>query len=109
MTEYQLRRDHPQTARIRQVGVTDLRPVAWLRITYVENGHEIACVDICSHAAEVPDRLWRGSASTVVEAVALCHEHADELSELGGTDLLPFDLHRAPVHLWGFASVVDVG
>ena len=108
MTQYQLRRDHPRTARVRPVGAEDLRPLAWLRITYVKNGYEVARVDIYSHAAEVSGRLWRGSASPVVEAVAFCHEHADELSELGGTDLLPVDLHRALLHPWGFASVVDI-
>jgi len=109
MTRYQLKRDHPRTARLRAVSAEDLRPLAWLRIRYVENGHEIARVDVYSHAAEVPRRLWRGSASTVVEAVAFCHEHVNELRELGGTEPLPVDLHRAPVHPWGFASVVDVG
>lgn len=109
MTRYQLKRDHPQTARVRPVGAADLRPLAWLRITYVQNVHEIARVDVYSRAAEVPNRLWRGSASTVIEAVAFCHQHAHKLRGLDGTEPLPVDLHRAPLHPWGFASVVDVG
>lgn len=109
MTQYELRRDHPRTARIRPVGAEDLRPLAWLRLTYAEHGHAIVRVDVYSHAAAAPGRLWRGSAATVDEAVAFCHEHAAELGQLGRTEALPVDLHRAPLHPWGFASVVDVG
>ena len=109
MTKYELRRDHPRTARIRPVGVDDLRPLAWLRITYTEHGHEVVRIDVYSHAAAVLGRLWRGSASTVTEAVAFCHDHAAELHELSRDEPLPPDLPGPPVHPWGFSTVVDVG
>lgn len=108
MTQYELRREHPRTGRLRPVGAEDLRPLAWLRTTYVEHGHEIERVDVYSHAAAVPSRLWWGNAATVVAAVAFCHQHAAELGVLGRAEPLPVDLPGAPVHPWGFSTIVEV-
>lgn len=111
MTRYQLRWDDSRTARVRREDAEDLRPLAWLRVSYAGAGHEVSRVDVYTHAEQLRGRLWRGSVESVGAAVAFCqaHEHELELelaAAAAGEDL-PDGMARPPVHPWALATVVD--
>ena len=106
MTRYQLRWDDSRTARIRRGESGDLRPLAWLRVSYAGVGHEVSRVDVYTHAEQLRGRLWRGSAKSVGAAVAFCEAHEVELAVAAG-ESLPDGVARPPVHPWALATVVE--
>jgi len=108
MSSYELVWDDSRTARLRQVEATSLLPVAWLRVDYSGVGHVVRRVEIYTHATAVVDRLWRGSAETVPNAVAFCDRYVEDLAAIAAGHLLPASVGRAPRDPWTYATVVTL-
>jgi hypothetical protein len=89
MTRYPLRWDDSRTARIRREDAGDLRPMAWLRVSYASASHEVSHVDVYTHAEQLRGRLWRGSVETVGAAVAFCEAYEVELAAAAAGEDLP--------------------
>lgn len=106
MTGYQLAWDDSRTARLRRGDAEDLRPLAWLRISYAGAGHEVGRVDVYTHAEQLRGRLWRGSAESIAGAIAFCEAHEVELTAAGAGEAFPDDVVRPPVHPWALATSV---
>jgi hypothetical protein len=107
MTRYQLAWDDSLTARIRRVDAGDLRPLAWLRISYAGAGHEVGRVDVYTHAVQLHAPLWRGSAESIAGAIEFCDSHEAELAAAAAGEAFPDGVVRPPVHPWALAAVVD--
>jgi hypothetical protein len=107
MTGYQLAWDDSRTARIRRGHAGDLRPLAWLRISYAGSGHEVGRVDVYTHAEQLRGRLWWGSAESVAGAISFCEAHEVQLAAEAAGEVFPDGVVRPPVHPWALATVVD--
>lgn len=106
VTRYQLRWDDSRTARLRREDAGDLRPLAWLRVSYAGVSHEVGRVDVYTHAEQLRGRLWRGSVESLGAAVAFCEVHEVELvAAAAGVDL-PDGVAPSPVHPWTLVTVV---
>jgi hypothetical protein len=75
MTRYQLRWDDSRTAHVRREGAGDLRPLAWLRVSYAGSSHELGRADVYTHTEQLRSRLWRGTVESVGAAVAFYEAH----------------------------------
>lgn len=81
--------------------------MAWLRVSYTGASHEVGRVDVYTHAEQLQERQWRGSAESVGAAVAFCEAHEAELAASAAGESLPDGVSRPPVHPWALVTVVD--
>jgi len=106
-TRCQFRWDDSRTARIRHEDTGDLRPLAWLRVSYAGANYEVSHVDVYTHAEQLQGRLWRGSLESVDAAVAFCQAHDLELAAAAAGEELLDGVVLPPKHPLALSTVVD--
>jgi hypothetical protein len=56
----------------------------------------------------VGDRLWRGSAASVADAIAFCDRSVGGFTAVAAGQTLPSSVGRPPRHLWAYMTLMQV-
>jgi len=66
-------------ARVKIEGDADDLPLAWLRVIWPPEGHDVQACHIYGHGPSIPERTWAAQGASIADALAWVASHEDDL------------------------------